>query len=151
MGFKWIAPTPDCEIVRWSCWIQSGASWIRMNQLGMVARKWCPSVCSNYAPTMYIQKIAERRQCQQVLWLHLGAGGEHFLTEVGTMNLFLFWQNEQGGISSSCVSLFTLFPLSSFYITFQFFFLSSYSLLYLREMWKIDCRSSYKKTKYSKD
>ena len=34
------------------------------------------------------------RDCHQVLWLY---GADHQLTEVGTMNLFVFWVNEKGG------------------------------------------------------
>ncbi|XP_060576542.1 branched-chain-amino-acid aminotransferase-like isoform X1 [Ruditapes philippinarum] len=47
----------------------------------------------NYAPTLAIQKEAEKHGCQQVLWLF---GDDHQLTEVGAMNLFTFWVNEQG-------------------------------------------------------
>ena len=39
------------------------------------------------------QKAAEQG-CQQVLWLY---DDDHKLTEVGTMNVFVFWKNEQGG------------------------------------------------------
>ncbi|XP_074650210.1 branched-chain-amino-acid aminotransferase, cytosolic-like isoform X2 [Tubulanus polymorphus] len=48
---------------------------------------------SNYAPTTYIQQIAEERGCQQVLWLY---GQDEQVTEVGTMNLFMYWVNENG-------------------------------------------------------
>ncbi|XP_076450342.1 branched-chain-amino-acid aminotransferase, cytosolic-like isoform X2 [Babylonia areolata] len=49
---------------------------------------------ANYAPTIHIQDIAVKEQdCQQVLWLF---GEDHMLTEVGTMNLFIYWINEQG-------------------------------------------------------
>ncbi|XP_041366099.1 branched-chain-amino-acid aminotransferase-like [Gigantopelta aegis] len=49
---------------------------------------------SNYAPTIAIQDIASKDfSCQQVLWLY---GEDHELTEVGTMNLFMYWLNEQG-------------------------------------------------------
>ncbi|XP_064635001.1 branched-chain-amino-acid aminotransferase, cytosolic-like [Lineus longissimus] len=48
---------------------------------------------ANYAPTAYVQKIAEGKNCQQVLWLF---GENHELTEVGTMNVFMFWTNEDG-------------------------------------------------------
>lgn len=49
---------------------------------------------SNYAPTTAIQSIAnEKYGCQQVLWLF---GDDHQLTEVGTMNLFVYWINELG-------------------------------------------------------
>jgi branched-chain amino acid aminotransferase len=48
----------------------------------------------NYAPTIAISSEAEKRGCQQVLWLF---GEDHQLTEVGAMNLFTYWINEQGG------------------------------------------------------
>ena len=48
---------------------------------------------SNYAPTVLIQKEAERQGCQQVLWLF---GEDHQLTEVGTMNIFVYLTNENG-------------------------------------------------------
>lgn len=48
---------------------------------------------SNYAPTIAISSEAEKRGCQQVLWLF---GEDHQLTEVGAMNLFTYWINEQG-------------------------------------------------------
>lgn len=48
---------------------------------------------SNYAPTIQIQKEAERRGLQQVLWLY---GDDHQLTEVGTMNIFIFMINKAG-------------------------------------------------------
>lgn len=49
---------------------------------------------SNYAPTIHVQKEAISKGLQQVLWLY---GPEHELTEVGTMNIFLFFVNENGG------------------------------------------------------
>ncbi|OQV18715.1 Branched-chain-amino-acid aminotransferase [Hypsibius exemplaris] len=48
---------------------------------------------SNYAPTIHVQKEAEKQGCQQVLWLH---GDDHQVTEVGTMNVMVFWINENG-------------------------------------------------------
>ena len=48
----------------------------------------------NYAPTINIQMEANKQNCQQVLWLY---GEDHMLTEVGTMNIFMLWVNEQGG------------------------------------------------------
>lgn len=42
---------------------------------------------------MVAQKAAEQG-CQQVLWLY---DTDEKLTEVGTMNIFAFWTNEQGG------------------------------------------------------
>ncbi|CAI9731897.1 branched-chain-amino-acid aminotransferase, cytosolic-like [Octopus vulgaris] len=48
---------------------------------------------SNYAPTLLPQVEALQKSCQQVLWLF---GEDHQLTEVGTMNLFIYWINEDG-------------------------------------------------------
>lgn len=42
-----------------------------------------------------IQKAAERVGLQQVLWLY---GQDHQMTEVGTMNIFVFLKNHKGGI-----------------------------------------------------
>uniref|UniRef100_A0A0N4ZW94 Branched-chain-amino-acid aminotransferase n=1 Tax=Parastrongyloides trichosuri TaxID=131310 RepID=A0A0N4ZW94_PARTI len=47
----------------------------------------------NYAPTVMVGKEATRLGCQQVLWLY---GENEDVTEVGTMNLFVFWKNEEG-------------------------------------------------------
>jgi len=41
---------------------------------------------SNYAPTLWTQKIAEQHGCHQCLWLF---GADHEITEVGAMNLFI--------------------------------------------------------------
>ncbi|XP_066483488.1 branched-chain-amino-acid aminotransferase, mitochondrial [Tiliqua scincoides] len=49
----------------------------------------------NYGPTIYVQNEATKEDCQQVLWLY---GDDHQITEVGTMNIFLFWKNEQGDL-----------------------------------------------------
>ena len=49
---------------------------------------------SNYAPTILISKIAASHNCQQVLWLY---DRDEKLTEAGTMNVFIFWKNDQGG------------------------------------------------------
>ncbi|KAI6240022.1 Branched-chain-amino-acid transaminase [Aphelenchoides fujianensis] len=47
----------------------------------------------NYAPTILIGKRAAEMGCQQVLWLY---DDDEKLTEVGTMNIFVLWKNEQG-------------------------------------------------------
>jgi len=47
----------------------------------------------NYAPTIKAQIEAEQRGYQQVLWLF---GPDDKVTEVGTMNMFVFWKNKQG-------------------------------------------------------
>jgi len=61
-------------------------------------RSWpggCGSVKmgSNYAPTIMVSREAVEKGCRQVLWLF---GEEERLTEVGTMNIFIFWRNESG-------------------------------------------------------
>ncbi|XP_053824347.1 branched-chain-amino-acid aminotransferase, mitochondrial isoform X1 [Vidua chalybeata] len=49
----------------------------------------------NYGPCLELQEAARARGCHQVLWLH---GPERHLTEVGTMNLFVFWERPDGGL-----------------------------------------------------
>lgn len=49
---------------------------------------------SNYGPTIRVQSKAMQRGRQQVLWLY---GEDKQLTEVGTMNIFMFYINENGG------------------------------------------------------
>ncbi|TFJ82818.1 hypothetical protein NSK_005893 [Nannochloropsis salina CCMP1776] len=49
-------------------------------------------VGGNYGPTIRPQMEATRLGCAQVLWL----GEDHTVTEVGAMNVFFFWVNEQG-------------------------------------------------------
>jgi len=48
---------------------------------------------SNYAPTLWTQKIAEQHGCHQCLWLF---GEDHEITEVGAMNLFILLRGENG-------------------------------------------------------
>ncbi|XP_034045952.1 branched-chain-amino-acid aminotransferase, mitochondrial [Thalassophryne amazonica] len=47
----------------------------------------------NYGPTIAVQNEAVSRGCQQVLWLY---GEQEEITEVGTMNLFIYWTNKEG-------------------------------------------------------
>uniref|UniRef100_A0A673WSV5 Branched-chain-amino-acid aminotransferase n=1 Tax=Salmo trutta TaxID=8032 RepID=A0A673WSV5_SALTR len=47
----------------------------------------------NYGPTISVQNEAIKQGCQQVLWLY---GEQEEITEVGTMNLFIYWTNEGG-------------------------------------------------------
>ena len=61
--------------------------------------------CSNYGPTIAVQNEAVKRGCQQVLWLY---GEQEEITEVGTMNLFIYWTNEKGGQAQS-------FPFHEFF------------------------------------
>lgn len=48
---------------------------------------------SNYAPTLYVGKQAEKQHCQQVLWLY---GEDEMVTEVGAMNVMMYWTNKDG-------------------------------------------------------
>ncbi|KAL3099667.1 hypothetical protein niasHS_003122 [Heterodera schachtii] len=47
----------------------------------------------NYAPTIAVGELASKYGCQQVLWLF---GKDELLTEVGAMNIFIYWKNEIG-------------------------------------------------------
>ncbi|KAG0190985.1 hypothetical protein DFQ28_001149 [Apophysomyces sp. BC1034] len=47
----------------------------------------------NYAPGLLPQRLAAKVGYQQNLWLF---GDDHQLTEVGTMNLFTLWKNDEG-------------------------------------------------------
>ncbi|XP_054907792.1 branched-chain-amino-acid aminotransferase, mitochondrial isoform X2 [Poeciliopsis prolifica] len=47
----------------------------------------------NYGPTIAVQTKAVKQGCQQVLWLY---GPDEEITEVGTMNLFIYWTNTNG-------------------------------------------------------
>jgi branched-chain amino acid aminotransferase len=49
-------------------------------------------VGGNYAPTLKISREGNvKHDCDQVLWLL-----HDYVTEVGTMNLFVYWKNEDG-------------------------------------------------------
>jgi branched-subunit amino acid aminotransferase/4-amino-4-deoxychorismate lyase len=52
----------------------------------------------NYAPGILPQKQAALQGYAQNLWLH---GPEHYLTEVGTMNLFVVFRKDNGGQPST--------------------------------------------------
>uniref|UniRef100_A0A0N5AAI1 branched-chain-amino-acid transaminase n=1 Tax=Syphacia muris TaxID=451379 RepID=A0A0N5AAI1_9BILA len=47
----------------------------------------------NYAPSIMVSTTAMSRGCHQVLWLY---GKEEYITEVGTMNIMMYWKNEKG-------------------------------------------------------
>ncbi|CAI4233259.1 unnamed protein product [Auanema sp. JU1783] len=47
----------------------------------------------NYAPTVRVSANALKKGCHQVLWL---SEEKQWVTEVGTMNVFMFWRNENG-------------------------------------------------------
>lgn len=48
---------------------------------------------SNYAPTLWTQKVAEANGCHQCLWLF---GEDHEITEVGAMNIFVCLKKKSG-------------------------------------------------------
>lgn len=50
-------------------------------------------VGGNYAPCVKPQLDANKEGFQQNLWLF---GADHQVTEVGTMNCFVYWKNEKG-------------------------------------------------------
>ena len=52
-------------------------------------------VGSNYGPTIKPQLLAADRGYSQVLWLFGEEDGGQ-VTEVGTMNMFVLWENEEG-------------------------------------------------------
>lgn len=45
----------------------------------------------NYGPTVYCQRVAQSKGCSQCLWLY-----QDEVTEVGTMNIFMYWINDEG-------------------------------------------------------
>lgn len=47
----------------------------------------------NYGPTIYVNQMAQAKGCQQVLWLH---DTQRYITEVGTMNVFMCLKNKKG-------------------------------------------------------
>jgi len=52
---------------------------------------------ANYAPTVRAQQEAALQGYSQIMWLFPNAGdNEDYITEVGTMNQFIFWKNEKG-------------------------------------------------------
>ena len=64
---------------------------------------------SNYAPTLWIQKVAAEKGCQQVLWL---LGEDQQITEVGAMNLFILLRDPAGQLElvAPCLSSGCILP-----------------------------------------
>jgi len=75
-GLKPVSLLADPRYVR--AW-QGGCGYVKMG--------------SNYAPTLWTQKMAEQEGCQQCLWL---VGDDHEITEVGAMNIFILMKNASG-------------------------------------------------------
>lgn len=48
---------------------------------------------SNYGPTIHVQQEADEKGLHQVLWLY---GEDHELTEIGAMNIFVVYINDNG-------------------------------------------------------
>lgn len=53
-------------------------------------------VGGNYAPGLLPQMAANEAGYAQVMWLFRNERGQDEITEVGTMNLFVLWKNEDG-------------------------------------------------------
>ncbi len=51
-------------------------------------------VGSNYGPTIYVTQTAQKQGCAQVLWLF---GEKEYITEAGTMNIFVVFKNKNNG------------------------------------------------------
>lgn len=56
---------------------------------------------SNYGPTIHVQNAANAINLNQVLWLY---GEDHQITEVGTMNFFMLFINDNGGECAEWIS-----------------------------------------------
>ena len=61
-----------------------------------------------------VGKVAAKYGCQQVLWL---SGRDEKLTEVGSMNIFIFWKNEKGGEQQSILKVALFFRARIGYAT----------------------------------
>lgn len=62
----------------------------------------CFKLIGNYAPGILPAMEAEANGYDQILWLF---GGDHELTEVGTMNLFVLWRTPGGAVQLVTPSL----------------------------------------------
>ncbi|GIY45638.1 branched-chain-amino-acid aminotransferase [Caerostris darwini] len=59
-------------------------------------------LAANYAPTLYVQKIAQEQGLDQVLWLY---GEDHQICEAGAMNVFFLLKKEDGDLELVTPSL----------------------------------------------
>lgn len=79
-------------------YFETGSKPVRLYADGSYVRAW-PGGCgnvkmgANYAPSVYVQELAAKKGCQQVLWLF---GENEQLAEVGTMTIFAFYINDKG-------------------------------------------------------
>lgn len=79
--------TGDCKL---GGWVNACALWLVFDSSAAFALGFC----RNYGGSLAAQYEAQDFGCQQVLWLY---GDDHQITEAGTMNIFLYWINEDGG------------------------------------------------------
>lgn len=49
----------------------------------------------NYGPTVLVQQEAQKKGCDQVLWLY---GPDLQFIKVDTMNIFVFWTHDDGAL-----------------------------------------------------
>lgn len=83
-------------------YFKSGGSAVSLEATASPVRAWPGGVgdckfSGNYAPSIVPQEDAGSRGFQQNLWL-LGEGENAYLTEAGTMNIFVARINKQDGI-----------------------------------------------------
>ncbi|KAF7731377.1 hypothetical protein EC973_000185 [Apophysomyces ossiformis] len=76
----------------------TGFSAVKLKATTEYVRAWPrgtgdAKIGGNYAPGLLPQRLAAKQGYQQNLWLF---GEDHQLTEVGAMNLFVMWKNEEG-------------------------------------------------------
>ncbi|XP_058827014.1 branched-chain-amino-acid aminotransferase, cytosolic [Topomyia yanbarensis] len=79
-------------------YFKAGSGGLKLYANPKYARAWPGGVGdrkvgSNYGPTIHVQKEALKNGCHQVLWLY---GEDHQLTEVGVMNVFMVYLNDDG-------------------------------------------------------
>lgn len=97
-----VAPSTICELFvilsPVGPYFSTGVKPVNLLADPRFVRSW-PGGCgyakmgSNYAPTMWISKVAEEHNCHQALWLY---GPDNEITEVGAMNIFAFFDHGNG-------------------------------------------------------
>jgi len=97
-----VAPSADAKLFVILCpvgpYYSTGLKPVNLLADPQYVRAW-PGGCgftkmgSNYAPTLWTQKVAEQHGCHQCLWLF---GPDHEITEVGAMNLFILMWDKNG-------------------------------------------------------
>ncbi|EFP00709.1 hypothetical protein CRE_21238 [Caenorhabditis remanei] len=87
---------------KWACFTAITGSYfnydrgIRLLADPEMVRSWKGGVGQykmgcNYAPTIFVGKMAAMHDCDQAMWL---SGEDRLVTEAGAMNLFMLWTNE---------------------------------------------------------